>query len=458
MLCEALEIVEGEQDIGLFLSAEGRPLLKVPHGLDCSGLSPTAVFSLLYRMFAVFRRTGHGERIMAARDGVERHGKGGAQAAGKGAGFVDMLAFDELFDEVDPRSIVSLHAHPGMTSAQDVQRLDRHLSRALFDEGDIPYLDRVPGMRRTMGLGKQAIVGLYCFLARDFYQHLLQVDLQCAWGSFFRDGIALAEDFQHRYLATDDSLYLGDAEQIKHCRERLSHLLWRIDRQATPRDATYCRLHDALARYLQGASSVEQAPGLVWGVQGFWAVWESMCLCHALAENADTTIHNCDFEHLPRGVCGPRDMARWQGAQRLVFSRNHLHRRPDLVVNAGERWRVVDFKYYPQPLWQRPKEKEDEPPTKEERDFTNLEIYALLLRCHLSATASGEPPIALEMWLPGRAFEVHALQATPAWDPPLSVHLLQTSVLLERYASLYQSMALRSEGAVFNRRSPAPVP
>lgn len=455
MLCEALEIVQGDQDIGLFLSAEGRLLMKVPHGLDCSGLSPTAVFSLLYRMLAVFRRTGHAERVMAAKDGVEQHRKGGAQAAGTGAGFVDMLAFDELFDKVDPRSILSLHAYPGTTLHQDAQRLDRYLSRALFDDGDIPYLDRVPGTLRTMALGKQAIVGLYCFLARDFYQHLLQVDLQCVWGSFTRDGITLAEDFQHRYLAVGDSLYLGDDGQIRSCRERLCHLLWRIDRQATPRETTYCRLHDALARYLEGASTAVQEPGLLWGVQGFWAVWESMCLCHALTENPDTAIHSCDFVHLPYGLCSPKEMARWQVAQRLVFSRNHLDRRPDLVLNAVEQWRVIDFKYYAQPLWQRPKEKEDEPPIKEERDFINLEVYGLLLRCHLFATTSGDPSIALEMWLPGRAFEVHPLAAVPVWDPPLSVHLLNTRVLLERYASLYQSMLLRKVSEAFNHKSPA---
>jgi hypothetical protein len=441
MQLDEIERIESSGEVGLVRTEEGRYLLKVPYGMV--GLDNSEALSLLYRCFVVFRRTRHNRNVLAACDGTETQ-ESGRLFGDDGVAFHDVLGLDELFDKVDPRSLLSLCDRRGRSLEDPYRRLDQHLHRALFDSRGAPYFDYIPGPRKSGQFGKADIVGLYCFLALDFYRDFLKVDPISAWGSFHSEGLVLAGDFHHQYLSAEDSLYRGDARSRRRSLQHLRHLLQCIDRTAVPRDARYHQLYDALERYLNAGTQRDQHTGLVWGVKDFWAVWESICLCHSLSEAEDglKRFVTCDDQHLPHGLSGDEEQRRWRDQRRKVFARNHIERRPDLVTRDKDVWTVVDFKYHPRPRLSRPKSSENANITKEERDFLNLEAYGLLLSNFLAKEGLSRQHVKLEMWLPGE--HEHWLDpiGEPEWDPPLRVRILETTSLVRGYANRYQRSTL----------------
>lgn len=441
MRLDEIERVESGNEVGLVRNPDGRYLLKVPYGM--AAMDSREALSLLYRCFVVFRRTRYERNAMSPRDGMEVREKGRTRD-GDGVAFYDALGLDELFDTADPRSLLSLFERNCRTAEDPYRRFERHLYRAVFDRNGAAHLDCVRGVRKTGQFGKADIVGLYCFLALDFYRELLKVDPVCAWGGFLGEGLALAEAFRHRYLSAEDSLYRGDARSRQRSLSHLRHLLQCIDRCASPRDAHYHQLHGALESYLNAGSQMDGNCGLVWGVNEFWAVWESICLCHALSEKdgGENRFETCDDKHLPHGLSSHASQSRWSRQRRKLFARNHIERRPDLVTRDGNVWTVVDFKYYAQPSLVRPKWAEDTVIAKEERDFLNMEAYGLLLYNHLSREGPGEPEVKLEMWLPGERAQCIEPAGEPAWSPPLALRSLPTIDLIKAYADRYQRSIL----------------
>lgn len=441
MQLDDIEQVESANEVGLERMADGCYRLRVPFGM--AQVPAAEAMALLYRCFVVFRRTARDRAVLAARDGVEALGHG-ERPAGEGVAFHDALALDELFDKADPRSLLSLCWRRGKSSEDPYHRFDRHLHRAVFDNRGHAYLDVVQGPRRAGQFGKADIVGLYCFLALDFYRDFLKIDPLCAWGGFLGEGEALAERFRHKYLRAEDSLYRGDTRSRERSLRHLRHLLQCIDRCATPRDAHYCQLHDALERYLTAGTSAGGQVGMVWGVKRFWAVWESICLCHGMAERGGGLeyFHTCDYQHLPLGLASVEMQARWRMHRQAVFARNQLERRPDLVTQDGETWTVVDFKYHPQVRLDRPKWADESVIAKHERDFLNMEVYGLLLYNHLARQGLSDHRVALEMWLPGEQARRFEARGEPAWDPPLHVRVLPTVELVRNYAQRYRYSGL----------------
>jgi hypothetical protein len=437
-----LSVVHGGPGVGLFFK-DGRYELRVPHGMEAA--PPRMALALLFKTFVVFRRCEPGIDHLQPRDGVEQRADG--QTAGEhGVSFRDALAFDELFDRVDPRNLLSLCERPARLNHGLPARLDRHLHLALFDERGAAHFERVPGARRVARHGQADIVGLYCVLAQDFYRNLLGVDPICAWGAFASEGESLADDFRHRYLTPQESLYQDEEDANERSREQFQHLLDVIDRASPMHDAVYRDLHDALHRYLEAGPVPDEKhghrDGLVWGVSDFWAVWESICLVHAIDRDGDTdalrSLWTCDAAYLPPGLASDSHKLDWETRRDQVFARNEIRRRPDLVHTDGRKWTVSDFKYFPQPHWQRPKWQKEGELVKAERDFLNLEAYGLLMQLHLTqAPVHVSRDVALEMWLPGVADRLDPMVGSPRWDPPLSVRRLATRAALERYSRLY---------------------
>jgi hypothetical protein len=301
----------------------------------------------------------------------------------------------------------------------------------------VPYLERVPGTRRELRYGESDIVGLYCFLADDFYQRFLHVDVSTAWGRFASEGLALAADFQHRHLHTGASLYDGDRDACLHTLHCLRHALRTIDRNTPFRHPGYRMLHDALDRYLHGGSGAQGAEGLVWGLRDFWAVWESACLLYAAKDHYEQFL-TCDFEHMPVTLAETDRRDRWLKQRELLFARNEIARRPDLVIQSDSGTKVIDFKFYGTAPSSRPKRAQGAI-DKLERDFLSIEAYGLLLQNHLLRTAPQQADtLALEFWLPGQAHGRTPWPNAPDWDPPLSIVTLPTAELLDTYGLLYE--------------------
>lgn len=434
MLIQEVSLAGSDSQVGLSRRSDGRLELTVPFGME--GEDPARAISLLYKTFVVFRGTRRALERLAALDGVESQPQDGMDHGDNTFTFCDALALDELFSKVDPTRFLSLAEGRGKIVANRHLRIDHHLHRAIFDAAGAPYLDHVIGPRREVRYATSDIVGMYCFVAEDFYENLLSVDVETPWGKFSAEGKALSAEFRHRYLSADASQYKGERGSCEHTLETLRHTLLAIDRNIAFRSPDYRTLHDALDRYLNSGLDGKGTDGLVWGVKDFWAVWESVCLVYAAADHFSQFL-TCDFEHLPVAVSTPNLEQTWRRQREAVFARNELARRPDLVLSSEAGTRIIDFKFYSSAPTRRPKPTND-PLGKLERDFLNIESYGFLVQNHLLRTAPHRANnVALELWLPGRVGEQVAWQHTPRWDPPLSILTIPTVEALEQYGLLY---------------------
>lgn len=444
MLIHDVEVeVADDGAVGLFAQQDGSCVLKVPFGMG--DVEPSRALALLYKSFAVFRRTRRSIERLDALDGVERQMQDGLDLSDNGVSFYDAMGLDELFDRADPLHLLSLCERRALQSRDVYRHLERHLHLAVFGDDGVPHLERVKGPRREVRYGTADIVGLYCFVAEDFYRHFLSVDPMCAWGHFTQDALVLADSFRHRYLTSRDTLYSPDKQESLRTLQQLRQLLREINRNTSLRGTEYRLLYEALDRYLHSGQGGQRREGQIWGVRNFWAVWESICLYHAVSNPASGGMESfltCDFEHFPPRLSTPELERRWQVHRAKVFSRNGIRRRPDLVLATETQVKVVDFKYYRTLPDQRPSSQKNAPLHKLERDFQNIEIYGLQINNHLlSAPEQKNWDITLEFWLPGTRASQTPQVHEPCWEPSLSVVTLPTEHVMENYSRLYDGLA-----------------
>lgn len=445
MLVHKIVVVESNDGaVGLFSLGDGSYHLKVPFGMVDMGA--TEALAVLYKTFAIFRRTARSFERLGQLDGLEEHSDPGLEAQNGGTSFCDALGLDELFDRADPLHLLSLCERRAQQPWNASRFLERHLHLAIFDKNAAPYLERVPGSRRETCYGATEIVGFYCFVAEDFYLAFLGADPTSAWGHFSADAQALAASFRHRYMAENDSLFSSDPQQCLRTRQHLQGLLSQINRNTSLRNADYRLLHEVLERYLYGGHAHQGRQGQIWGVKNFWAVWESVCLHHAASAENGRGIQQfltCDFDHLPAPLSTPDLRKKWEAQREAIYHRNGIQRRPDLVLHTRTQVKVVDFKYYRDAPNHRYTEVREEgigkkPVRKADQDFNNMEIYGLLTQNYLLRTAEPIPNlITLEFWLPGSAAQSASIDHKPDWVPPLKVVRLCTSEVMHNYSRQY---------------------
>lgn len=440
-------LVEESDDgaVGLFVQLDGSYQLKVPIGMV--GMPACEALAVLYKSFAMFRRTRRSFERLTPMDGLEEHAEPGLQSGEGGTSFCDAMGLDELFDRADPLHLLSLCERRAQQPWHVSRHLERHLHMAIFDNRGAPYLERAPGSRREASYGTADIVGLYCFVAEDFYSQFLGIDPTCIWGNFSADAQTLATNFRHRYLAGSDSLFGAEAQQCMRTRQHLQCLLRDINRSTSLRNSDYRLLHDVLERYLYGGRPREPLQGQVWGVKNFWAVWESVCLYHAANAQDEVDMKGfmtCDFDHLPETLSTPVLRKQWLTTRTAMFHRNGIERRPDLVLHTPTHVKVIDFKYYRHAPTQRHAGKtQDAALIKLEQDFQNMEVYGLLTHNHLLRSAAHSPKeIALEFWLPGLEAQHIPIIHNPGWLPPLAVVRLCTAQVMRSYSQQYNDPGL----------------
>ncbi|AXA93933.1 hypothetical protein [Massilia sp. YMA4] len=253
--------------------------------------------------------------------------------------------------------------------------------------------------------------------------------------------MALAADFRHRYVTPEASLYAGEPTRCEELAELLRHILQMVDRNTPFRHGAYREIYEALHGFLHAGIGGSAKDGLVWGVKDFWAVWESICLVHVVNQNPGDIL-TCDMEHLPVLLSAPERRRAWLKQRALLFARNGIRRRPDLVLAGGDDIKVVDFKYYAYMRQQRRTAEADEI-DKIEKDYLSMEAYGLLLQNHFLRNADARANrLSLEFWLPGAKAARQPSRQQPPWDPPLSVVHLPAEDLLRGYVALYPHLRL----------------
>lgn len=184
-------------------------------------------------------------------------------------------AFDTLLEAFDELRILALErrlrlSEGSPTDLRNFQRSDAgriyHVDGSFFDDVSLQE-------RPTVTLSSSDLVGLYCFLLRDLREHV--------WGRadphpLQEDILVLAENFRDKHLDPGDSCW--EEESWKRTRDALRDKLEVIDRVTALKDDDYHSLYAAVERFLYPSDDDPHGNGNLWGIEGFWPVWEWLAL------------------------------------------------------------------------------------------------------------------------------------------------------------------------------------
>lgn len=341
----------------------------------------------------------------------------------------------------DPR-LLAITKAPGLTAQFDHRYIARNLERAMFLADGTPVFDLSWAPRTQMRHTGNDMVGLACWMALDAVKilfpnsadHQIAAVLQSEW-----------EELAHRFadeheLDADASLF---SDKRKDTLPLLQTALETCVRLAPLVSSDARELHHLLDELLHYALSGQD--GDIWGLQGFYHVWESVCLEHAIAQYGIDKIFTCDDTFLPDIDQSIRN--KWKDNQRLVFARNGIARCPDLVIETKEgNYLIVDFKYYAEEesekfVKERPStpnfdlcKKDDNfcKKVKAYQDIASIEAYRWLLMQHEInpvgralaqhlglkpdlQSIDDESRVTLELWVPGKKYKKYLL-CWQAWE------------------------------------------
>mgnify|MGYP005810875897 CR=1 FL=1 len=210
-----------------------------------------------------------GAALQAGREWIVRHEEGDVYY------YRHFDAFDSLLDAFDELTILGLERRLRLTDrpASDLRYFERTDAGRIYQDDDTFFDDAAFHPATTLTVLPSDLVGLYCFLLRDLREHV--------WAERdpdpLRDDIrVLAEKFESRHLWPSASCW--EAGEWERTRDTVRDKLDIIDRVTALKDEDYHRLYDAVVRFLYPPADTPHGNGILWGLDGFWPVWEWMVL------------------------------------------------------------------------------------------------------------------------------------------------------------------------------------
>jgi hypothetical protein len=300
---------------------------------------------------------------------------------------------------------------PGMASF-DPRYISRNLDRATYLPDGTPVFELMWAQSSQMRRLHNGWMHLASWMALDAVTHLFPAiagnELN---GSLLVEWELLSRQFTEDYgLAGDASLFSAQAAVTL---PQLRDVFDVVDRADPPISGSMRELRHLIDRLLH--CSLSNDHGEVWGIKGFYRVWEAACLETALAHYGAANIFTCDDGLMPN--VAPSFRKQWRDNGNRVFARNGIERRPDLVVHNGDgTFVIVDFKYSTGFADEQFYVRRPRPPKladvknaadlvrtadqlKAWQDIASLEAYRWLMMQHELHSAD-EDAIKLEIWAP----------------------------------------------------------
>ncbi|MCC5661764.1 hypothetical protein LC608_33435 [Nostoc sp. XA010] len=256
---------------------QSETVLCLPRGFDTEIFNTyddkRDVFFLLYKVLREFKRICYSKGYISDRDGVLK-----SQGSTQKICIPDETDEENIFyskldnigtilDAYDELKIISLAYRLGVTEKIDYSKIHRLLHRGVYQNNGGVYIDTMTLPRQQVHYQSTDIVSMYCYILWEIKQQLDEEvipELQ-----------ALAEDFKHKYIGSEYSLFQEDYWTITV--DILKDTLEVITHQTPLKDDDFWEFHDVIEIFLYGELS-EQDEGEVWGIDNFHSVWESMCL------------------------------------------------------------------------------------------------------------------------------------------------------------------------------------
>ncbi|UTY59053.1 hypothetical protein [Massilia sp. erpn] len=453
-----------ESYVGLVRNTDGSASLRLPYGYRLRpDESKEHGLGHLSRVLARFAREYPKENT-SKRDGYLKAAQGQATQASReqDLDYSKLASHIALIRRMSDPSLLAQVRAPGLAPGFDARYISRNLERATYLPDHTPYFDTMLAQPVRLQRTSTDLVGLACWIALDALHHLFPAAGQEIAPSLLEEWETLAARFaDSQHLPKDASLFgaghhttlaqLQDAFDAATC-------------SAPPIHAEARELAHTLEQLLHCSASANG--GDIFGLKGFYRVWEAACLNYALAHFGAERILCCDHELLHQAT--PAQRQRWTRVRHELFAWNGTARRPDLVVEGEEgRLLLIDFKYsaaYAQDAFfhtrpaapstrQQPKTWQDWrrfcEQAKLQQDIASLEAYRwLLMQHHLKSHE--ESRIDVEIWVPGEENGLRSC-AWQAWGETgrlpgtafhqLAVRTQATADILQHYTAGFSLFA-----------------
>ncbi|MYM84385.1 hypothetical protein GTP44_20830 [Duganella sp. FT50W] len=284
-----------------------------------------------------------GPMVQAGREWIVRHDEGDVYY------YRHFDVFDSLLDVFDELAILSLDRRLRLTDSapSDLRHFDRTDAGRIYQNDDTFFDDSAFQAVATLTVLPSDIVGLYCFVLRDLREHV--------WADRDPDPLqddinVLAEKFEVKHLWPTASCW--EADEWQRTRDALREKLDVIDQVTALKDEDYHSLYDAVERFLYPPADTPHGNGILWGLDGFWPVWEWLVLTRLvtfepfkkrlcwvengnLSSDTDDALQSTGFQHPlsdERVLC--KNSTDWSAF--LKNGRVLGHPYPDAILHPAE--------------------------------------------------------------------------------------------------------------------------
>ncbi|AFY58821.1 hypothetical protein Riv7116_6492 [Rivularia sp. PCC 7116] len=233
-------------------------------------------------------------------------------------------AISKILDAYEEPKILSLAYRLGESEEIDYSQIHQYLDRAKYLPNGAAYIDTMDMPRLQVKYQSTDIIGMYCYIFVEVKQQLgeeITSEIQ-----------ALSEEFAHRYLDTESSVF--NEEYCIQTVDILKDILETIEHRTPIKDADYWDFHNAIELFLYGELS-QQDEGEIWGINNFCFVWESMCLTYLTKNISLSRLLYIDKSYLEVDLPKSVDSEPKLLNEENVFRINGKNLRPDAIIKSN---------------------------------------------------------------------------------------------------------------------------
>jgi hypothetical protein len=334
-------IVSNKYSFVGFLEEEDQVYFYLPKGFqDClkdlnTFKAKRDLFFLLYKTFRKFKAVCTDKGYLTPGDQMLTLDRDGLLDGESGSGIA--LELDEpiifyskldkigtLLDAYDDYKIAALGCRLQRTEDIDLSKIHKYLHQGIFLPNGSVYVDSMILSRQQIKFESTDIIALYCYLVRE-------IKLQLG-DDISPETNSLAENFSHRYLGAEDSLFVEHSCDI--VANSLKDALDIIDQRTPVKDSDYAQFYDVIEQFLYGEWQ-QNEDGKIWGINNFHCVWESICLNY-IAKNVP--IRNLLF--IDQTFISEKLLEKWSKSEKImdlanIFQVNGRRLIPDAVISPS---------------------------------------------------------------------------------------------------------------------------
>ena len=241
-------------------------------------------FTLIFIVIQVFKKTSFHNSATKIKNASAIHGNQTSDAQQEFDNedvppqfYLELLP--SLLTEFDNLAIAGLRHRLVRTERFDAKLASKQFDQALIDRNGVPFWPDMLQSKATIVVEPFELVQMYCWAFRD-----VQRQLHGKEAVIESEVHHLADQFALQHFPNND-VSLFDFETYELTRKTLIDRLELIKLNTAVQDDDFHLLYDTMHNFLYGGESKGKANTEVFGLNGFWMVWESMVLAKYIDSN-----------------------------------------------------------------------------------------------------------------------------------------------------------------------------